>query len=85
MLVKQRIPGKLQAKAEGPYSFLRYLGQNNLGAEVMDAQGGTRQVAVANMLPYRGVTVDDIPNRVWDLPPELQSELDYDPNDGEAD
>ena len=37
VLVKQCIPGKLQAKAEGPYSFLRYLGQNNLGAEVMDA------------------------------------------------
>jgi hypothetical protein len=37
VLVKQRIPGKLQAKAEGPYSFLKYLGQNNLGAEVMDA------------------------------------------------
>jgi hypothetical protein len=26
VLVKQRIPGKLQAKAEGPYTFLRYLG-----------------------------------------------------------
>jgi hypothetical protein len=42
VLVKQRIPGKLQAKAEGPYTFLKYLGQNNLGAEVMDAAGGTR-------------------------------------------
>ena len=41
-------------------------------------------MAVANMLPYRGVTVDDIPNRVWYLPPELQSEVDYDPNDVEA-
>jgi hypothetical protein len=71
VLVKQRIPGKLQAKAEGPYSFLRYLGQNNLGAEVMDAEGCTRTVAVANMLPYRGVTADNIPNRVWDWPHEL--------------
>ncbi len=35
--VKQRVPGKLLAKAEGPYTFLRYLGDNHLGAEVMDA------------------------------------------------
>ena len=41
-------------------------------------------MAVANMLPYRGVTVGEIPNRVWDLPPKLQSELDDDPNDVEA-
>jgi hypothetical protein len=33
--VKQRIPGKLQAKAEGPYTFLKYLGDKNLGSEVM--------------------------------------------------
>ena len=33
--VRQRIPGKLQAKAEGPYIFLRYVGDNNLGAEIM--------------------------------------------------
>jgi hypothetical protein len=37
--VKQRVPGKLQAKAEGPYVFLNYRGQNNLGAEVMDQEG----------------------------------------------
>ncbi len=37
--VKQRMPGKLQAKAEGPCVFLKYTGQNNLGAEVMDARG----------------------------------------------
>ena len=37
--VKQRIPGKLQAKAEGPLTFLRYIGSNHLGAEVMDSQG----------------------------------------------
>jgi hypothetical protein len=36
------------------------------------------------MLPYRGTTVDDIPNRVWDLPPELQSEVDCDPHDVEV-
>lgn len=30
--VKQRIPGKLQAKAEGPYTFLKYVGDNHLGA-----------------------------------------------------
>jgi hypothetical protein len=34
--VKQRLPGKLQAKAEGPYTFLRYVGHNHLGGEVMD-------------------------------------------------
>jgi hypothetical protein len=34
--VKQRIPGKLMAKAEGPYTFLRYVGSNHLGGEVMD-------------------------------------------------
>jgi hypothetical protein len=37
------------------------------------------------MLPYRGVTADDIPNRVWDLPPELQSELGDGPSDVEVD
>jgi hypothetical protein len=75
VLVKQRIPGKLQARAEGPYTFLRYLGQNNLGAEVMDPGGSTRTVAIANVRPYRGAHPANIPNRVWDLPPELQSEI----------
>jgi hypothetical protein len=31
-------------------------------------------VALANMVPYRGAHPAHIPNRVWDLPPELQSE-----------
>jgi hypothetical protein len=29
-LVKQRNPGTLQAKAEGPYSFLGYLGEKTI-------------------------------------------------------
>ena len=37
----------------------------------MDELGGTRTVAVANIIPYRGIQVGNIPNRVWDLPPEL--------------
>ena len=28
VLVRQRVPGKLQTKAMGPYLFLRYIGQN---------------------------------------------------------
>lgn len=67
--VKQRIPGKLQAKAEGPYTFLKYVGDNHLGAEVTDVQGSTCQVAVANMLPYRGDYKEV--TRVWELPAEL--------------
>ena len=39
--------------------------------EVMDAGGGTRTVAIVNVIPYRGVHPAHIPNRVWDLPPEL--------------
>ena len=31
-------------------------------------------MALANMVPYRGAHPAHIPNRVWDLPPELQSE-----------
>jgi hypothetical protein len=31
-------------------------------------------VALANMVPYRGAHPAYVPNRVWDLPPELQSE-----------
>jgi hypothetical protein len=41
----------------------------------MDAGGGTRTVAIANVIPYRGVHTSHIPNRVWDLPPELQSDM----------
>lgn len=33
---------------------MKYVGDNHLGAEVMDEKGSTRQVAVANVLPYRG-------------------------------
>ena len=33
-------------------------------------------VAVANIIPYRGMQDGIIPNRVWDLPPELGSELE---------
>lgn len=36
VMVKQRRPGKLLARAEGPYTFLRYSGDNNLGCEVLD-------------------------------------------------
>ena len=36
VLVKQRIPGKLRAKAEGPYEFKEYTGVNHLGARIVD-------------------------------------------------
>lgn len=71
--VKQRIPGKLQARAEGPCVFLKYTGDNHLGAEVMDTRGQLREVAVANLLPYRGSPEEAAPTRVWDLPAELAS------------
>lgn len=71
--MRQRTPGKLQAKAEGPVTFLCYRGDNHLGAQVMDAQGQLREVAVANLLPYRGDRGVDRPTRVWDLPVELRS------------
>lgn len=69
--VRQRTPGKLQARCEGPVTFLRYVGSNHLGAEVMEAGGNLRVVAVANLLPYRGEAGAGRPNRVWDLPVEL--------------
>ena len=31
---------------------------------------------MANIIPYRGMQDGIIPNRVWDLPPELGSELE---------
>ena len=40
----------------------------------MDAQGQLRHVAIANVLPYQSDARDALPNRVWDLPVELQSE-----------
>jgi hypothetical protein len=42
----------------------------------MNELGQTRHVAVANIIPYRGVSGDETPNRVWDLPPELQSDIE---------
>lgn len=69
--VKQRTPGKLQARAEGPYTFLRYAGDNHLGAEVMDAAGQLRIVAIANVLPHRGAAPQRGPTRVWEVPAEL--------------
>ena len=71
VLVKLRIPGKLQARAESPKTFLKYFGQNILGAEVMDSGEGTHTVTIANVIPYRGIHPTHIPNWVWDLPPEL--------------
>ena len=52
--MKQRVPGKLRARAEGPYTFRKYIGEHHLGAEVVDSQGRVREVAIANALPYRG-------------------------------
>jgi hypothetical protein len=72
--VRQRVPGKLQARAEGPYTFLRYVGDNHLGGEVMDDAGQLRVVAIANMLPCRGGMDLTRPTRVWDLPVELMSD-----------
>jgi hypothetical protein len=37
-----------------------------------------RQVAIANMLPYRGERGAERPTRVWDLPVELQSDWEGD-------
>ncbi len=33
-------------------------------------------MAVVNIIPYRGMQDGIIPNRLWDLPPELGSELE---------
>jgi hypothetical protein len=40
----------------------------------MDREGQLRQVAVANLLPYRGERGAERPTRVWDLPVELMSD-----------
>ena len=42
----------------------------------MDVSGNARVVALANIIPYRGMQDGVIPNRVWDLPPELGSEME---------
>ena len=41
----------------------------------MDELGGTRPVTVANIILFRGAHGGDGPSRVWELPPELQSDM----------
>ena len=65
VILRQKIPGKLQKKAMGPYSFLRYTGHNQLGAEILDHQGRCQRVALANLLPYQGQEPRDRPARPY--------------------
>ena len=52
VLLKQTIPGKMQQKCTGPYTFFRFLGKKRGGAELLDSAGRVSEVAVANLLPY---------------------------------
>ena len=54
---RQTRPGKLTVKAEGPYRFLKFVGENNLAAEVMSGEGKVIRCALANLLPFRGKVV----------------------------
>ena len=52
VLLKQTVPGKMQPKCTGPYTFLRFVGRKKGGAELLDGTGRVSVVAVANLLPY---------------------------------
>ncbi len=52
VLMKQKIPGKLQARCTGPYTFLKFAGPTSTGAELLDTRGLVQVSAIANLLPY---------------------------------
>ena len=60
MLLRQRLPGKLRTRCDGPYVFLRSLGKNSATLELLGANGKVRVASVANVVPYRGLADDDV-------------------------
>lgn len=54
VIMRQRQPGKMKLKATGPYTFLRFVGRQGLGAELMDQGGHTLRASLSNVLPCRG-------------------------------
>ena len=53
VLVRSRVPGKLEASWEGPWTVLRLLGPADSAVEVLTSEYKARVVAVSNVKPYR--------------------------------
>ena len=54
VLMRSRVPGKLEASWEGPWTVLRLLGPADSAVEVLTLEYKARVVAVSNVKPYRG-------------------------------
>ena len=54
VLVCLRVPGKLEAGWEGPWTVLRLLGPIDSAVEVLTSEHKARVVAVSNVKPYCG-------------------------------
>ena len=54
VLVRSRVPGKLEASWEGPWTVLRLLGPADSAGEVLTSEYKARVIAVSNVKPYRG-------------------------------
>ena len=51
VLLRQRQPGKLRTKCEGPYVFLRSVGPNSAALELLGPNGKVRVASVGNVVP----------------------------------
>ena len=54
VLVRSRVPGKLEASWEGLWTVLQLLGLADHAVEVLISERKARVVAVSNVKPYRG-------------------------------
>ena len=63
VLVCSRVPGKLEASWEGPWTVLRLLGPADSAVEVLALEHKARVVAVSNVKPYRGTEPERVAKR----------------------
>ena len=54
VLLRQRLPGKLRTKCDGPFVFLRSVCPNSAALELLGSNGKVRIASVGNVVPYRG-------------------------------
>jgi hypothetical protein len=51
VLLKQKVPGKMECKARGPYIFDKYVGPLKVNAIIIDKRSQPMRVSAGNLLP----------------------------------
>lgn len=65
VLIRSKRANKLAPRAQGPYVFVRYLGQGGLAAEIRDATGQSKILSTTHLRPM----LSERPPRLYRYPP----------------